>query len=274
MDKLQFDSFYKFIVSLGIVFITAPVIFVYFLISNSYGLILSNQEYTQLSEMSISFINTKLKWINIGIQWFPWIMVSFILIGLSCIIWGGINWYKNQKERDRKILLENTQLEFNVEQMKPLEIAEKMVKEVDLNSSNPDTNRDRMIRAFQVEDACYLYIRKALQKKSYDFKQNIRIGKIEYDFIATSKKDNIDLIYEIRYFTYSIPINLFKRIYEALLSAGNNYEQIVHRNFRLVLIIVSNNKLLISMRNKITNYIEESNIPIKVEFLDEKELLP
>ncbi len=45
MDKLQYDSFYKFLVSIGAILIATPVIGIYQLFTGSYDIIISEQEY-------------------------------------------------------------------------------------------------------------------------------------------------------------------------------------------------------------------------------------
>lgn len=52
MDKLQYDSLYKFLVSLGVVLIALPIAAFVF-IANSATLIISQAEYESLSEYSI-----------------------------------------------------------------------------------------------------------------------------------------------------------------------------------------------------------------------------
>ena len=53
MDKLQYDSFYKFLVSLGIVLITLPI-FVLLYILNADYILISQNDYNNLSAISKS----------------------------------------------------------------------------------------------------------------------------------------------------------------------------------------------------------------------------
>lgn len=52
MDKLQYDSFYKFLVSLGMLLITLPVLAYLYILNTDYELI-SQNDYDNLSEISI-----------------------------------------------------------------------------------------------------------------------------------------------------------------------------------------------------------------------------
>jgi hypothetical protein len=41
MDKLQYDSLYKFLVSIGAILIVAPIIGVFYLLTGSYDILIS-----------------------------------------------------------------------------------------------------------------------------------------------------------------------------------------------------------------------------------------
>ena len=56
MDKLQYDSFYKFIVSIGIVLIVAPLFCLHYLVSGSYDIIMTQEEANNLSEIIYVFL--------------------------------------------------------------------------------------------------------------------------------------------------------------------------------------------------------------------------
>lgn len=59
MDKLQYDSFYKFLVSLGIILIAAPVLCLYFVVNNQEQLLISQNEYEALSEASLFLLQER-----------------------------------------------------------------------------------------------------------------------------------------------------------------------------------------------------------------------
>ena len=142
-------------------------------------------------------------------------MIIFIAVGLTCLIWGGIKWYKNQKERDKKINLENKELESKIYQLNPSEITEKTLKELDPNLLNRVSDSASILsKAFKIENACYAYIRNNLGIRSYDVKQNLRVGSYEYDIIATSKRNDVDIIYEIKYYPNNISPSRIDKLVE------------------------------------------------------------
>lgn len=274
MDKLQFDSFYKFLVSLGMILIISPILFIYLLISNSFDLIYNQHDYDNLSTISKWFIDTKTEWIEKSIDIVPWIAGIVLLLGVVLVIIGCKNWYKNQKERDKKILLENEELENKIKQLTAEEVVEKMVQETDESTQGRDnTYKDRLIKGFRIENACFSYIQDKLGHRSYSLKQNVKVGREEYDFIATSRRDNIDQIYEIKYYDNTVSKGAFKHVYNRLLNAGINYEEIMLRNFRLNIIIVSKNEILQELKERIPQYMSEENMNLYVDFIDEHELI-
>lgn len=58
MDKLQYDSFHKFMVSLGIILITLPIVAYIFLIKSE-PIILSQNDFNTLSTFSLKNISEK-----------------------------------------------------------------------------------------------------------------------------------------------------------------------------------------------------------------------
>lgn len=216
----------------------------------------------------------KTEWIEKSIDIIPWIASLIILIGIAVVFIGCKNWYKNQKERDKKILLENKELENKIKQLTAEEVVEKMVQEAYTYLQERDNPyKDRLIKGFRIENACFPYILNKLGRRSYYLQQNVRVGRIEYDFIATSRRNNIDQLNEIKYYEDIVPKSAFKQIYERLSNAGINYEEIMRRNFRLNLIIVSNNEILQELKEKISHYISEENMSLYVEFINERELI-
>ena len=82
MDKLQYDSFYKFIVSVGIVLIVAPLFCLHYLVSGSYDIIMTQEEANNLSEISSDFLSIKIQYVQNIFKYLPIICIVFIIIGV------------------------------------------------------------------------------------------------------------------------------------------------------------------------------------------------
>ena len=85
MDKLQYDSFYKFLVSLGMLLITLPVLAYLYILNTNYKLI-SQNDYDNLSEISIQRMNDNLKLLDFTTTIMPVVSILLIVTGLVLII--------------------------------------------------------------------------------------------------------------------------------------------------------------------------------------------
>ena len=137
----------------------------------------------------------------------------------------------------------------------PSEVAERTVNEALENideiiteNAIPQSRNQAILRGFKVEKLFYNYLCKKLHK-SYDIQQNIRIGNMEYDIVAVSKKNNIDLLYEIKAWNRPIASSLYNKTIKILQRSAINYEQTTHRNCRTKLIIVSQASYINEFKN-------------------------
>ena len=87
MNKLQYDSFYKFLVSAGIILIIFPIIALGFFF-NSEILILSQNEFDNLSEHSLRAICQKENILHFIITIFPFVACGLFLFGVGLLIYG------------------------------------------------------------------------------------------------------------------------------------------------------------------------------------------
>ena len=68
--------------------------------------------------------------------------------------------------------------------------------------------------------------------------------------IAISKENNIDLIYEIKYWKQPDPSRIRKSL-ERLYQSGINHETVKHQNFRCILVIVTSKEKLGEMSYRV-----------------------
>lgn len=288
MDKIQYDSFYKFLVSIGVILIIAPLFALNYIISGTYNIILSKTEYNNLSNFSLNLINMKLNCLNTLYSIFPIACILLIIIGLICLLYGCKKWSNIQKNLDEITLLDIQEKKLNIEKMSTSEIIEKAIKEDAENqedmqqSTNSDseteikytynTAREKMLKALQIEDACYKYIKMKLSPK-YILHQNVKVENHEFDIIASSKYDNIDLLYEIKYWRKPVPKSAIIKLLENVEKRGVSYENNLHRNFKFIIIIVSTKEGLIPLRQQLEQYVENYTCSfIKFEVIDESTL--
>ena len=282
MDNLQYDTFYKFIVSVGIVLIIAPLVCLHYLASGSYDIIMTQEEANILSEFSSNLLNTKVKYVHIFYKYLPFICIVFIAIGLLCVVCGCLKWFQIQETLDQITKLDLEEKELHIQNMSAQEIAEKVINEDLENHENSNSDFQtspsysiasaRIRRAFEIEDACYNYLKNKLKHK-YNVHQNVKVGDCEYDIIASSKYDNIDLLYEIKYWRNPVSEATLVHLINQSQKQGISYETIVHRNFRFVILIVCNEKYSSKIDEYLNTLISQKNLSFtSVEFMTEKQL--
>ena len=263
MNNLEYDNIYKFFVSLGIVLLILPIaiaVFLYF----AEPILISQAEYESLSDFSLDMIDQRNHWSKIVNNAFPWVAAISFISGLSFLCVGLYKWSSQQKVLDKKLNDETEIQHKTLLQMSNMEVLEKVEKEVkedivaethnNQESTTIDNGINRIKKYYEIEDLCFGYFASKYRNK-YVFKRNIRIGRFEYDFIGTSQKDNIDLIFEIKYFRN---VSAVKRqlsiLFSKLYASGVNYESSVHRNFRCFAVIVTTKEQLSYLRSIIEDY--------------------
>ena len=273
MDKLQYDSFYKFLVSLGIILIALPIVALVFVV-NIEPILISQSEFDLLSELSKNSVQQKESVLSLIITWLPMCAKVLMPIGVGCLLYGGIRWHLNQLQLDDQVKSDTIMKKINAQNTSTSQIVQKAADEVSdaeakgENESIPqqqvDVSGSKIMKYMQVEDLCFAWARKKYARK-YHLKKHVSIGKFDYDFVAVSKKDNIDLLFEVKYWNQLPPMHITASLLSKVHAAGINYEREACRNFRNIIIIVAPKECLERVRSNFENRIEN----IKAEFFAE-----
>lgn len=282
MEKLQYDSFYKFLVSLGIVFIALPVLALIF-IAKGEILLLSQIEYDALSIFSLESIQQREQLYDFVINWLPLISTILVPIGFLLVVIGSIKWFQIQRQLDEQVKFDTVMKKINAKNMSASQIVVKAAEEVCdaeaneseqiLEKSLKPTQHEKIIKYMKIEELCFA---KAIKKysKKYHLKKNVRIGRYDYDFIAVSKKDNKDILFEVKYWHQIPPTHITNSLAYQVYSAGQNYETETHRNFHSIIIIVVPKQHLEKMKTNMIRRIENSQIDwsAEVQYIAEEDL--
>ncbi|MBQ7343937.1 MAG: hypothetical protein IJW53_04135 [Clostridia bacterium] len=271
MDKLQYDSLYKFLVSLGVVLIALPVAALIFL-ANGTQLIISQSEYEALSEYSIRNLEQRELIISLIIKFLPVLFIILCIAGTILIIVGLKKWYQIQKILDNQVAAETKIKELEAAKMSNVEMITEKIREAEevsnsvIDSSNNinqppvssySTQHQRLLKYAEIEDRFFEYGIPIPIKRRYNHKRNLRIGRFSYDAVAVSLKTNTDLIYEVKYWDRKPPNNLLRQTLERLHLAGVNYETEEHRNYHCILAIVAPQQITDSLMEQVETFIEK-----------------
>lgn len=266
MNKLEYDNLYKFLVSLGIVLIVLPLAaLIYFY--NASPILISQLEFESLSQHSLQMINNRNELLSTFVKIFPWFAGASLLFGLILIICGIIKWFGVQKKLDKKLDFETTKKTLDELQVSEEDVNEKIKKESEeatnnsestFPSSNTDTPKNSKLKAmekyYEIEEQCFNYFTIKYSKK-FDFKQNIRIGNIYYDFIGVSKNDDTDLIFEIKYCRQAPGMSpLLYKTFDRMYDMGLKYQTVAHRNFKCIVVVVTPKEHLPRLENIVDTY--------------------
>ena len=157
--------------------------------------------------------------------------------------------------------------------------SERRVKNADFSCIEKDSGifrrNKQLFNYLKIEDQSFDYLKRQgkLYLDEYSLKRNVKIGAYEYDAIAISKEDNVDLLFEVRYWP-SIPnLRNIKFSIQHLKKSAEFYERHMKRNFRIKLIVVTRKELVNDVNNRFFSTIF-GMLPgmIDLTIIDEREL--
>ena len=267
MDKLQYDSLYKFLVSLGTILIALPIAAFIFL-ANQSTLIISKIEYEALSEYSINNLTQREHILSLIVKFLPVLSIVFFVSGFFLIIIGLIKWHIIQKILDSQVAAEAKIKELEAAKMSDSEMITEKVREVvePTESAEPTSTEpvltspslyDRLIKYAQIEDKFFKYGIPLSMQRRYVYKRNLRINDYSYDAIAISTQTNTDLIYEIKYWSNIPPHMILRQTLERLHQAGLNYKDTEQRNYQGILVVICPKEISEKVINRIESFLEK-----------------
>lgn len=257
MEKVKYDSLYKFIVSIGMLIIISPFVFMYNVLSKNDIINISENQINEMTNTSQEIIKMEqqykyiiLKNMNIYI----YISMFIIFIGLIIIIYGIIKWKNNVQElEDKSRKLSSQLLEKKIEALTVEEKELKMIKDVKIQTETSTSaeveiseEMEKNIELFEKFQNVKVLVYKSIQKKfkNYDIYEDVKVEDQIYDCIAISRSDadSCDYIFEIKYFENFESLKNLVDIYErCATNEKQKYFKNNHRKIELILIFIINN---------------------------------
>lgn len=269
-------------VSAGVVLVAAPLVGLYYLLCNGNQILISQVEYDALSSTSMQFLEQRDKTILLVLRVLPWLLGALILVGLICLIYGGVKWHNIQKEIDTQTKLKTQEQKINLEKLTASEIACKVMDEVaDENESQenqPETTSNVMlgyrnvVKAIEIENLCYSYIRQQ-HSRAYDVQQNVKLNNYACDILAVSKIDKIDYLFEIKYWANMPNTALFHRVMTRTDEMRTSYESQSHRNCKSILMIVTVDGMKEELKERCNRYISSNSVSTDIQIYTENDLI-
>lgn len=269
MDKISYESRYKFIVSIGVVLTILPFGVLYSIIALSKDIIISKRKINELNGISKHIIekleNNFLILINNPL--FYLFLFLIFLMGIVCIFKGLKDWKDVQNKENHKKDLENEKLElenkklkdeFGLSSKEQFDKVEQEVKE-EQEIIGEQSSTSLIKEYFNIEQRVATKIIKDFSK-SHDVVYGFRLGKYEYDIVAKGKGFlDKDYFFEIKYLKNMINVAWYKKILEKVNKQDENYQEKTNRKpyVKIVFVTEKNNynqvKEFINRQQKINN---------------------
>ena len=269
MDKISYESRYKFIVSIGVVLTILPFGVLYSIIALSKDIIISKRRINELNGITKHIIE-KLEnnfFILINNPAFYLFLFLIFLMGMVCIFKGLKDWKDVQNKENHKKDLENEKLElenkklkdeFGLSSKEQFDKVEQEVKE-EQEIIGEQSSTSLIKEYFNIEQRVATKIIKDFSK-SHDVVYGFRLGKYEYDIVAKGKGFlDKDYFFEIKYLKNMINVAWYKKIIEKVNKQNENYQENTNRKpyVKIVFVTEKNNynqvKEFINRQQKINN---------------------
>lgn len=292
MEKLNYNDFNKFLVSLGVILIGLSLLIPWLFLKESYNLP-TKIEINALTEIAKNLIETKQIYLVKLTTLIPWICITFIFSGMFLVIFGLVRWYRKQLLIDKKDNLDIIKLEKEIQIMTPIEIVDKAQKETRddsisqlLQSDEITLRKNTILSQSEHPWKKYIKIERIIADKiiefnpsNYDILPNVKVGLSEIDILFKSKNPKyFDKIIEIKYYKSGLRRSFINMITSNLRSTIEMYNVKVRRDaIPTVLLVLRSDSEDYLKIPEVEKYIQDSGKEwglkhLRVEFIKEEEL--
>ena len=320
MNKPEYGSLHKFLVSLGLILLALPLVLLYFFTRTDF-LLLTRAEYAKLSDFSLHQLQQYNALMSQLETLFPALCIVSLAGGIALLYKGIIGWAPVQRDLDDIIKADLNSRELDNKRMSSSEVLEKAEREAEeaeeVNApaqenalppppqpeappSEPEpkaadtakaappepavpSKRDASSKPvasarstaaaarkyLEIEGRYFAFLRRSGALDYYRLERNIRLDRFSYDAIAVSERDNIDIIYEVKYWRRMSSLASVQSVLQHLESAGVNYERLRRRNFRCVLVIVMPDELIARARSLYSAAPDSAPGRMEIDFISE-----
>ena len=131
LNKIEFSDLYKFLTSVGLIFIVSAFIIPWLFMREGVGILVSEIEYGALIEESKNLTDKRIELNSLVISSIPWISSILFLFGLIIVGFGLYHWKKKQNRVDETEILNLVELRSKIQKLNTSEIREKAKTEVE-----------------------------------------------------------------------------------------------------------------------------------------------
>ncbi|MCW8897846.1 MAG: hypothetical protein OQJ96_09405 [Flavobacteriales bacterium] len=276
MNKLEFSDLNKFLTSVGLIFIGIAFLLPWYINQNSDLIVLEQTKIDSSTKTAQNIIDNQQNYLNYISENLICIVITLLIVGTTLLAWGIIRWNKRQNVRDAK---ENEELNALKKQNITEQEKKDIIKgEIDSEIESINTDKTQVVQNYlDIENLIYLKISN-YYTVNYINRQNIKIGKFNYDIIMESKhiQKRGDLIIEIKYITNADTYSKFIDSINQFLFAVNHYESTQERSVIPIIVFVLNEKTnesnLEPIKTKLKRYSSNIRGNLRLKIIEEKKL--
>lgn len=286
MTKLEYDSFYKFIVSLGVALISFAAIVSWLFLREPFDLLIDTTKLSELTPTAQKVIVYKQVIISKILHVVPWISLGFLVVGIVVILIGLYLWHDKQMVIDKQQVLTNEKIQAEIKSLNPSEVISSLATDVTediVNSAEEKLPQKEIEEKVSSSISRYLEIENIISSiiaegfsSTHIALRNKRIGNSEYDLILQSKGSvPFDYVIEIKYIR-GVPSYawLLSKVNEVMFS-GRYYLSVTNKPSTSVLIIVApyeRAKILKRHARRIATNTNLSESSVLIEVISEDDL--
>lgn len=300
INSLKWDNLCKFLISIGVFLIIAPLVGVYYISSNLSNKLISKANFENLSSFSKDLLNNERTLRNI----IEMSSAFLIVIGFCLMFCGGKYWYNLQKKEDtvsdaernkklesmneavsfanKKVLTSNEENEDSVITNRKNIVGKDDYTSLDNDNLSftkaPDISRENHRKHATPMRVMFGYLSEQYYLKVLEdrFSGNYRIeSSFEsdrfFDAVAISQNTSTDILFEIKTFygTNVVSSKSIERVLNQFRKINAEYAKEIGREYILNLVVICHRNQMQSLKRsilKLIKSVEWSEFPIQVEY--------
>lgn len=293
LNKIEFSDLYRFLTSIGLIFIASAFLIPWLFMKQELGMI-SETDYNSLIESSKSLADNRIKLNLFVIKSIPFISIGLFLFGGFLIFIGFKNWKKKQNDIDESDVIRLAVLRATSE-LNSQEIDEKAESEIreeteaietekqPSNLTKPENSKPNLEELkSNLIGMEKLFYDKIVSYNSfiYEPKSNVKIDdKFEIDIVLNpiNKSKYSDVFIEVKYLQRKLSMDIVKKSFGQLVRINSHVYNKTKKQAKLILILVyhsniADNNQIHRFKSGVNEYVKQFNVGQFQHFiLSEKE---
>jgi len=256
--KPEFESYYKFLISIGLILVLAPSLAIGYIIVNCQNLLVTVPDMSSITPASQNLYYLRETLLGIPKEILLMLIIALIGIGLFLIARGLKQWKPLQEISNEKLYIEKEAAKRGLAKATPYEIEGKINREM---ASDVSTTQEELKT---IERKTLDYIAERLPKR-YELLRGIRIRSTICDAIAATNNGKDEIIIEVKQLKHIPDSSYLNRINQLAYSQKEAYRSIMGHDANFMLALVIPDSIYSSIKKKFDELMVDYNTINKIE---------